>query len=195
MHVTRFCFCGFHDFHQSMQLSTCLTCSFLFNTKSDFARLASQSFRDELRPTRGRNNPTSGFGRLNIPYPQMRSNTWCQFFYRTNYINDLRAFSPTFYDICCIHKFHLVSSCIACASCRFRVYILPNQNLDWDVERYRFPMLAISTYPLNTCAVVCRLEGLWGENEITSCQLDKQKQSVIDKMSSNYAFELCFQID
>lgn len=24
---------------------------------------------------------------------------------------------------------------------------------------------------------------------------DKQKQSVIDEMSSNYAFELCFQID
>lgn len=98
----------------------------------------------------------------------------------------------TFYDIC----FFIITTSFNHARRWFCVYILPHRNLDW-----RKCDIASRLY----CNVtICWIHAHWastgkpsvGEGEkdvrVTSCQLDKQKQSVIDKMSSNYASNYAF---
>lgn len=62
--------------------------------------------------------------------------------------------------------------------------------------RYRFPTLLQCHNPLNTCALgehwKAVRRGRGKDVRVTSCQLDKQKQSVIDKMSSNYVSNYAF---
>lgn len=100
-------------------------------------------------------------------------------------------------------------------SCRsmpyFRVYILPKLNLDWQKYSHCFPTLL---QHLKMCWIHAHLRRRWkwgvAANEsgkrflkfhflysfsffsLHPSQLDKQKQSVIDKMSSNYSPRIMF---